>query len=261
MINQDTYIAEGLLHKNEGVSCQDYAMGGHFSNTISFIAVADGCSGALANTDIGARVITAAFLKTLAHYKTYIDSSFVVVLKNIFQAMKITTNNNDYLTTLVAAVWNETNHQAQILMLGDGVVHFKINEDTYTYIIMWDDNMPFYLHYDVNKDVFNNQKTIKKYKNGVLYETIKDSLKYFILDINDSNIEYILVATDGIEQIKKNNTYIDILDIISNLTSFKSIKGSFLKRRCIRALKNYTNEDVKLIDDIGIGVLIKDKDE
>ena len=156
---------------------------------------------------------------------------------------------------------------------GDGVVVAQYTDGT---IIMtrtqWDKNLPYYPIYKGDileefKIIHGNSETPFVWDTWI-YDpeagTEKTLMETAGLDINnaieggyrfllnyDDKIESIAIFTDGIDQVEG----MDWKDVVVNLMSFKSTKGSFLKRRMISELKKLEKAGHKNVDDIAGAVV------
>ena len=74
-LTADHYFTIGTSHARAGEPCQDYALSGTLKDARVYGIVTDGCSGANARTDLGARVLALAMEAELQH-TTSLDDCF-----------------------------------------------------------------------------------------------------------------------------------------------------------------------------------------
>ena len=280
----DHYFTIGSVHQAQGTPCQDYALSGVLNDSVCYGVVADGCSGANAHTDIGARAISWAFIKTLRERIAGPDTVFAFdmffheALRNNFKAMQydpyLPNDLQNYLATLVAFI--ATPSHTQVLVHGDGAIAVKYaNGDIELREFRWWDNMPFYLAYQQDTDLtdsfyqvysseFIEPLSIKctRFKQGEpALEVLSTSTTRFSLnDVfkgvvevfhpEDEEIVALALFTDGIEQLGS-----DPLKVAQEFLAFKNFEGEFVKRRVMRALKTFHKEGLVPRDDVGVSVV------
>src|SRR5262249_51760251 len=122
-VSTDHFLSIGRRHRAEGSACEDYALsGGRGGSAVA--VVADGCSGAHANTDIGARSACAAFLETALaglgdpNRMHALGETFSETLLEAFRKKWITPNPTDYMTTVVGLT--ATDRAIEGIVFGDG---------------------------------------------------------------------------------------------------------------------------------------------
>jgi hypothetical protein len=144
------FVSIGGLHVLGGQLCEDYALAVKSPDGAAIVAVADGCSGAQANTDIGARVICHAFAHVVADH----DATRAGRLRDDFDAMleatmlqfAFTDDLSDYLATLVAIV--ATGEHATALVSGDGALAVRFRDGRFQLTTFaWRDDAPYYFMY------------------------------------------------------------------------------------------------------------------
>jgi hypothetical protein len=122
--NVDHYCTVGGMHVSQGTPCEDYALSGHLDRDAVFGAVSDGCSGARANTDVGARTIAFAFARTIQSRQVpageWFRGGFFDALRESFASSRITNSEDDHLATFVGFV--AIPETASVFLMGDGEV-------------------------------------------------------------------------------------------------------------------------------------------
>lgn len=162
-----------------------------------------------------------------------------------------------------------------VSVFGDGFVIYKTNKRLFNIEVIWENNMPYYLSYELDPNRKKQFKDIviksgKKLISEAMY--IKTSYGYFhnIMDDNQnfynlskvaSNIDFIAVASDGLSSFVNQNTneQIDSRIIIEQMFSFKNITGEFLKRRVYRALKDFEKENIVPMDDVSVAIILNEE--
>jgi hypothetical protein len=72
-LTADHYFTIGTTHARAGEPCQDYALSGALKDARVYGIVTDGCSGANARTDLGARVLALALESELQNTSSLED--------------------------------------------------------------------------------------------------------------------------------------------------------------------------------------------
>lgn len=291
-MNIDHFFTIGSAHQTEGTPCEDYALSGRLETGTVFGVVADGCSGAKANTDVGARAIAWAFKRALEQRADspgeWFGPGFYELLKETFVSFQFAGAPLDYLATLVGIA--ATPEQASILVHGDGAVVLRYADDRIRVIeFNWWDNTPFYLNYQVHPEWLD--KFLRPYQNGVIEpfslrdtlwsrteegfkvdETtqtrfaIDDVLSGHVLNFRpaEQGIVAIAVLTDGLEQFSLPATaqtpasmqdMVPVVEVAGQALAYKNHEGAFVKRRMLRALKEYRKSGVVPRDDVGIATV------
>lgn len=281
-LSADHHFSIGSQHLRQGKPCQDYALSGIFEN-VSFAIVSDGCSNG-ENTDVGSRftaLSTAAAIKNhWAINRSVInenDPKEIAVKQSIIQRgayhMLGLTREDMLATCLYACMSGEGGFMH---VLGDGVIAWKLKNGA---IVMrkldWARNAPLYPVY--GEDNFSSftafhsadEKTPAltaeewKYEpnDGYFYtkkseftvaEGIKGHIEIFSkARIREEAIEYVALFSDGISQVENTNWK----DVVVELFAFKSMTGSFAKRRVISFLKHAAETNKKPVDDLACAVI------
>ncbi len=149
------FVTIGGLHMLAGQLCEDYAIAAQ-PDDAAVVAVADGCSGAQANTDIGARVICHAFAHvTAGHDATRegrLRDDFDVVLEATMLQFAFTEDLADYLATLVGVV--ATPERATAFLCGDGAIGVRFRDGRFELrTFAWRDDAPYYFMYRLEPSV------------------------------------------------------------------------------------------------------------
>lgn len=143
----ESYFNIGQRHIYEGTPCEDYATSSVFNNKC-FGVISDGCSGANARTDIGARAWCLAAERVLEKYydSTLIPDNFTQELIEIFKENRLTKNVQEELASLLVLIANRK--EANIWIMGDGGYALLHNNGDITLTCYkWEGNMPFYPTY------------------------------------------------------------------------------------------------------------------
>lgn len=176
-MNSDHQFVIGSRHVNQGSPCQDYAQSGAMlcptGEEVAYAVISDGCSQVIspdgvlceANTDIGSRVITQAFVRALSTILTSytiglevlsfnlhkaelfqtLEAHFSLMMHNWFNTWDETKyQKGDFYATLVAAV--AYRDEVYVYMIGDGAFVLKdINGGIHVCKTDWPGNTPVYL--------------------------------------------------------------------------------------------------------------------
>jgi|SaaInl4_150m_RNA_FD_contig_51_600769_length_3050_multi_6_in_0_out_0_2 hypothetical protein len=252
----DSFLTKGTAHS----ICEDYIR--HGTKPFPYVILSDGCSSSH-NTDIGARILVSQ-----AH-RTFLDDMFVefkadkglslpkfTVLQPSLDVVTLMGLDHACLdATLMCAMVVED--QILVRVFGDGSI-IQIMKDGRVQIMNYSyaENAPFYLSYlksseDVEKYLkkFSPYVFEKRYFAGVnMYNNNIPVNKPFQINIPKKDVKAVLIASDGIESFS--GDFADnIVEVVNEFTSFKNIKGEFVKRRSNKAIKKLGTH----YDDISIG--------
>jgi hypothetical protein len=276
-MNLDHYFAIGKPHAAQGQPCQDYAGSGFLSETAGYAIVADGCSGAQARTEIGAQALVAAFERVLVANgnRPPVGDALGKALQVEIGRSRISGNDPDYLATLAGVVVGQDFGFAVIL--GDGVIAEKFIDGTIRITeIEWADNTPFYPAYRWNAsarqaffdrlgertDAAAGVRTIEVRKQNEALERISSvqvMLPFatvengFYLDLASdlANLQAVAVFSDGVSRIGD----LDTAAACAELLAFRTLRGEFVKRRCLRAIETFAQRGWSLGDDLSMAAI------
>lgn len=261
----------GKPHLTGGTPCQDYALSG-LCGDAAYAIVSDGCSSGR-ETDVGARLVAHAMKMELCE-----KGSTIKTLAGI-QARLPTASNmwgfeeQDLLATCVSAYI--TDGFVRIRMFGDGVFAFKFKNgavDMHQY--EWNKNAPFYPAYWTHKafDAFVafhsdephpllGRRALFRLDGTVVRNVKAHSISEGVYDLqarltpwelrHHDGLEYVAVFTDGITQVDG----LSWEDAVRQLLLFKTIEGSFAKRRLMRVVKDAEKNGRGCLDDIAYAVI------
>ena len=237
----DNVFLMGKTHK----VCQDYA----YSDS-SCLIISDGCSGS-PNSDIGARILTLCAKSILQDSKErdYKQFGYTVITKarTIIDAMRLNKECLD--ATLIVAFPEEDS--IKVFMYGDGtIINTKLDNSLEVKRVLYVSGAPYYLSYWIDKA---RLKGYHREFNAPLF--IKDTMAVY-----DSEISFtfytsrITIASDGLSTFFCPSTGIKTKesDVATSMTSFKTLKGEFLKRRVLKAVQDYAKRDIYHMDDIAL---------
>lgn len=253
----DCWSTIGKQHFSQGEVSQDYALANTLYPSTALAIVSDGCSGANANTDIGSRVLSWSFYEWFIGNKGNIQN--IDVLLDIFKEKMFTNNINDYLATLVALWTND--EKSNVICFGDGEIIVKYKSGGFDVIqIEFENNMPFYLAYllmdnfeqflckfkaEVKTFSYSVDGCVEKKVVAVSDKDVVDGMRF---SFDNSLIDSVFISTDGLSQ-----TFgIDKNSFIAEMFNFKTLNGSFLKRRMLNLCKKFSKENKGWIDDFSI---------
>ena len=275
-MNADHFLTTGSKHISQGRPCEDYAWSGPIDGERVVGVVSDGCSGALANTDIGARTITFAFVRYVQSVKNSGSDSFrgdfYKTLQKSFAAPRLTDAPDDYLATLVGFV--ATEQTASVFLMGDGAIATKDSEGIHQLIeIEWYGNAPYYLDYTLRTGFRERfleklpdsgfqavERRTTEFSSGtdgvhilscnaerLGFEALENGM-VFDFKPKDQGLVALAVMTDGIAHVGS----ISAPSVVAELLSFKNTLGGFVKRRIRKALTEFTKGGHTARDDIAI---------
>lgn len=278
-MNVDHFFTIGSAHHVQGNPCEDYALSGTLPSGVAYGVVADGCSGAHANTDIGARAIAWAFKRALEQRSVdpgqWFLASFSELLKDTFISLQYPGHSEDYLATVVG--FAATPEQASVYVHGDGAVALRYADGEMRLIeFTWWDNTPFYLNYKLYPQLLD--QFLQPYQDEVIEPFVQRTTTFrmaeaevdvlskqherFVMERvfdghvlhfhpEEEGIVAMAVLTDGIEQVGDKPA----TAVANEFLSFKNYQGEFVKRRMLKALKEFRKDGAVPRDDVGIAVV------
>ena len=229
----DSYFVIGTAHAAAGDPCQDYAWHG-----ADYAVIADGCSSSKGRPDLGARLVASALARALAEPVKDPTHPQKILLQNLETILASGLASREDLLTTVGG-FRVDDGGIQAWLWGDGVIFVEyVDGSTDLQVVEWSNNTPMYPVYLLDPEPPQLVATI----NGV--EAVKKTP--FFWDFREQNgmpVRNFLLATDGMLQLSG----FSVEDAIARLTAYKTVQGSFLKRRAMRALK-----EMAPIDDLGM---------
>ncbi|MES2948099.1 MAG: protein phosphatase 2C domain-containing protein [Pseudomonadota bacterium] len=269
-LTADHYFTIGTSHARAGEPCQDYALSGTLEDSRIYGIVTDGCSGANARTDLGARVLALAMEAELQHTTSLDDCFTPASIQRIHThllSMPLGGIPQDYLASIVA--FCATSTTAKIFMAGDGAYATRnTNGSVHITEASWLDNAPYYLGYCLQPAVAKQfaasaargelcvqltTRTTGADTSTTQEIPAQDFLQGWTKEIDLTNTTALAICTDGISQISK----LASLDAITACLAFKNYEGSFVKRRAMRALAQWEKNDHIPQDDFSVAALAR----
>lgn len=279
-MNSDHFFTIGKPHLTQGTPCEDFALSGEMRPGLAFGVVCDGCSGAKASTDVGARALAYAFRDALSKRADlsngWFTESFLAQLQEAFIANQYTGRSEDFLTTLVGMAATPT--EAGVFVFGDGAVALRYADGRRLLIeCSWWDNMPFYLQYRAEPEKYL-EAFAKQYQDDMLepfsikrtlfqegaegLQLLTESTERLSFDAafdgyrlhlnpQEEGVEAMAVLTDGYDRIGKQPA----TSVVQAFLAFKNHEGCFVKRRLIRALESFAKVGDHPLDDVGIACI------
>ena len=268
-LNVDHYFTIGTTHARAGEPCQDYALSGTLNDGRVYGIVTDGCSGANARTDLGARVLALAVEAELQH-TTSLEDCFtpesIQRIRSRLLSMPLSGRPQDYLASIVA--FCATSTTAKIFMADDGAYATRhTNGPVQITEASWPDNAPYYLGYCLQpavaaqfaasaaKGALSVQLSTHTTNADSITRDIpaQDFLQGWTTEIDLTDIAALAIYTDGISQIST----LDTLDAATACLAFKNYEGSFVKRRAMKALTQWEKNGHIPQDDFSIVALAR----
>ncbi len=277
-MNVDHYFTIGSMHAVQGLPCEDYAGSGVWDDRLYYGMVADGCSGARARTDIGARVISLAFTKTLKTRQAltggWFQGDFLDQLREAFKNSRLSDDPDDYFATMVG--FAATAEQAEVFLMGDGAVAAHYKDDRLQLVeVNWYNNMPYYLNYSLAPEmdrhywehlaaapagILEQRTTIfRRMENSIEILTSNSehldfdtAAKGLTFQFQGRDLKALAVMTDGITQING----VPAPEVASRLLAFKTRQGVFVKRRSLKALAEFHKNGQVARDDLALACVV-----
>lgn len=276
-MNFDHYFSIGKPHAAQGLPCQDYAGSGALPGGAAFAVVADGCSGAQARTEIGAQAMVTAFERLLPAVGNRLPASdeLADALMTEIGRNRISGNDLDYLATLVGVVVGSDFGYA--VVFGDGVIAERFADGRIrTTEVYWADNMPFYPAYRwsnaarsgfihrlgkhaatavtvrivESRGVGATLDRLSISEVALPFAAVEHGLQ---LDLTSdlADLQSVAVFSDGVGRIGG----LDSAAACAELLAFKTLRGQFVKRRCLRALASWGQHGKSPGDDVSMAAI------
>lgn len=249
----DHFLKIGSAHE----VCQDYVISG--TDPVPHVILADGCSSS-EETDTGARLLAHSARVWLrvagpafgTEDYARIGSAIAAHANGIAGPMGLSRNALD-ATLMVAYLSGD---MIVVHVFGDGfIVSVDNMGDCRVTGISFSGNAPYYPSYllDPGRDrAYRSQNHTKSVGTKTLPPDGPVSLTFSV-----RNHPVILIASDGMDSfVDKLGNKTDAVSVARRLTRFKSLKGSFLKRRAKRAVRNYEKDGISHYDDVSVGAFL-----
>lgn len=272
-MQMDTFFTMGKSHK----VCEDYAICQYDADHLDqMIAVSDGCSSSK-DTDFGSRILLKLLGNHIAPTTPQLALGLWASAKDIVDQLALPIGCLD--ATMNFGFTTEINgvKGIEVFTIGDGFVVAQDNHNEISITeIEYDRNAPYYLAYEFDsgrKEQFKklNQKksvTVKCYD----YETcsVQDSYTsttdenvavdrftrlWFPLEVYKS----VSVFSDGLKTFiphDQTQPKVPLQQIVKELISFPQTNGEFVKRRCLKFMKNHIESS--FYDDFSMATIIRD---
>ncbi len=276
----DAFSTIGRLHQQGGAISEDYAYATMADEHWALGAVGDGCSGAMADTDIGARVMCHAFMRTARGAGTpgELPGSEVFagqLQENVLNAA-FTADAQDYIATLVA--FSATPEHASLYVFGDGATAIRYRDGRIrTTVYTWADGMPYYFIYRIEASAVERFRarfgsSARPAVHAVTTDFVVDAGAVRVLSTETQQltfaqmehghvvhcspvrdrIEAIAVLTDGIEKF---GDYASV-DVIAKLMAFAGGEAQGLRRHAVAVLADEVARDAFPRDDLSIACVV-----
>ncbi len=283
LLASDSYFHTGLIHQNSGRPGQDYALA-EANDQWALALVSDGCSSGR-RTDIGARLLVLASRLALSAQGASLDFENLPVAIRSQQAESLALGrthfgltNEDLLATLLLSY--VTRQGAYLYIWGDGVYALKRRDGSIRATAFeWADNMPYYPAYEAGDlpafivahgaDLSAPRVTERRIEitaagelsgEEISQHSLAAGIAGFSLFLGEAELkelEYIALFSDGISQVDK----LALGETIMAYLAFKNNKGAFVKRRMIKAGKDFRKIGQGPLDDISLAVIRLEKIE
>lgn len=269
--NSDAFFAMGKSH----MVCQDYARAGRTKDGLFYAVVCDGCSSS-PDTDFGARLLAVAAEAQLQ----------CGVIPNPERTVEMLQCNVEWLglnpqcfdATMVAAL--QEPDCIRVRMWGDGIVVAQRRDGKLeVHLVEHLNNAPMYLSYALDEQ--RRESYLKKYgdqhkvstcifspfstsedPSWSVFCSVQAPLRDWVFDT--SAYASVAVLTDGAStfqvlsetETSKQPRDIPLTEVLRDLLAFKSLRGSFVQRRCHRFLSRECPSRLwHHVDDLAVGVV------
>lgn len=249
----DHFLKIGSTHE----VCQDYVISG--TDPVPHVILADGCSSS-EESDIGARLLAHSarvWLRLAGPHAgagdyARIESAIVTHANGIAGPLGLSPSALD--ATLVLAYLSED--RVVVHVFGDGFVALADTGGGCRVIdISFPGNAPYYPSYrlDPGRDhAYRSQYYSKTVGMRILPP---DGPVSFAFPVTDYPV--ILVASDGLDSfVDMSGGKIGPDAVARRFSQFKSLKGSFLKRRIKRAVRDFEKDGISHYDDLSVGAFL-----
>jgi len=271
-ISSDWFLTNAK--KPNKMMCEDYVIVG--CDSTPYLIITDGCSSS-SFVDIGARILAHSAKSIIENYRLcdWTTNYHTIGKEIIKQAASVVPIFNLPIecldSTLIIAI--DFSEKIGVLRYGDGFI-FRVNKNNELDTIFscsFKENAPYYLSYylsNINSNKYKNlvgekarHETI--IKNNDISEIDVSHEKHDIVFFDKKETSCLLISTDGIDSLFDFNNLkkINYFDVLTELTSFKSKDGAFLKRRCKRAFEDYAKNNIYNTDDVAIAALMIEEED
>lgn len=291
-LSADHHFSIGHEHVGNGKPCQDHALS-MYENGMACTVISDGCS-AGGETDMGARVLTFGSVAAIRAYHarhdsidfssdtgehgvvTEVGAQQRIVLGTVRQALGLA--RDDMLATCGYAF--ATGEGGVIHLAGDGVIAVKSRDGSVSMFRYDWGKAPFYPQYReescgagymrehgdqaasaLSEDHWSFDPVSGEFVCcGTAAHSVSDGMQGITKSIGKAaladDVDAIALFTDGVLRVDG----FDWKDVVIALLSFKTTKGVFVKRRMIRALKDFSSRGKGPMDDIAYAVIHVESD-
>lgn len=281
MIHTDSFFCIGSTHD----VCQDYALS---SPDKRAVIVSDGCSSS-PDTDFGARLLVKAKEQGITEDRFF-------TLGYVLPCVDGIGLKRDCLNATLLTAWHDPDQQEfRVEVYGDGVVVARKKGGACAGELMvlsleYKSGAPYYLRYQLDEKLKESYfkefgytfQEVRRWVsvNGLRWPGIGN---YYVAErepftekpspehpwsrgFSCDHYDMVAVMSDGAHSfMRKNSTPTSIsnagvpcTDIVKEIFNFKNYNGNFVKRRCLKALKDFNANGIFHYDDFSIGVVYND---
>jgi len=241
--------------------CEDYV-----ANSNNIIVVSDGCSSSK-KTDVGSRILSHLILSEIGKVADFDSGVFLALSKAEEIRLELGLPETSLDGTI--GILQRKDNRIFAKFFGDGVLLVKYKNGVTTVdSIVYDNEMPYYISYDLSKSRLDQYagmsigETLHVYSYAFAEDKVEKNVQNYAyyhrpeFEVEVKDIEYVLICTDGVKSfIDENQKGLVIDNVVKELTDFKGFKGEFLKRRINFTLRGYKKIGVYNFDDLGIGAM------
>lgn len=265
----DHFYVTGDSHLKQGAPCEDFALSGQQGDEFFYAAVSDGCGGAHANTDVGARAAVYAFKSTALffHDKAFTPEQFTREFDAQFQQRWISDNRFDNIATLIGVF--KTTKGFKLVVYGDGsfIIRYQGGLSLLCHT-SWE-GMAFYpfcridserafvsqlegeTPFRVNTRAYLGNSLIQEESKSYSFEDVRNG---FWMDIAEEDFQSVSLFTDGVDKVQ----HFSADNVIYALSAPMYFRGGFVKNQAVAFLNSYREsflDSAYLGDDLAIATL------
>lgn len=251
--------------------CEDYAMnitveGNHH------IVVCDGCSSSQM-TDVGARLLALSAIKTISFFEDFTRIDWLV--ERLAFRVKLQLKDIDIFKILPETLFDATllvsrriGDTIGVLAIGDGYIVASRKDGTISVTkIEYPSGYPRYLSYKMDPDrekaflkespnYIESMFYLREGEPPVLFGSLIHTSEFWWYRFNTYEHNWIALLSDGVNSFRNENRKdIDPLEIIREVTGFKTTSGDFVKRRLNRFRKECIQRGWTHYDDVSMAVI------
>lgn len=253
----DVFTAQGNSHP----ICQDYGIAGE-----NFVVLSDGCSAAK-DSDIGARLVCIAARNNIRILSHGPERFYTYLIEDLnCWAGRMGLVPDTFCSTLLVLYAGSS---VKFFAIGDGLLIQSDGHGTQATKFSFSNNTPFYPVYAMFPTWAERWRS-EKHQVQQTCDGNRQTREF------DNDLPYVFwelaaakttaIATDGIDSFQQiistetSSTVVPVPgdSILTDMLSFKSLAGAFVRRRCQRALHDRKKLGISHYDDLSLGVIVRE---